>query len=408
MDAENQVSLNIGGKSYTKWESVSITSALDAVSMSFNLGVTAEHESTSDSILPCRAGDTVTIKIGNDLVLSGYVEATPMSYDAKSVSAAVKGHSKTVDLMECTPILTADDYKEFSKNTSSWLSSRTNKNYVQVPTFGNGIQWNGLKLKEVIAQLIAPYSIRLVVEGSTELNQKLNKVVNFSASPTDTVLKCIQNLTANEDLLFYCDEEGDLVVGDRGIKTASVDLVLGTNGNILKAESTFDATKRFHTYRVTGTIKGSNNSIGIKNNTPKGIATDSFVKRTRLLTTTAKGEADSSTCQKKADGDLAYYAANYYKITYTVQGWREKPFGPLWKINSKVHVKDRFLGIDLDLVISKVTFNLTNQGGMTTQIEVVPLDGLKVPNENSKTVSPSKSVTTTNLSWINTSKGQTA
>ncbi len=45
-----------------------------------------------------REGSACTVHIGNDLVLTGYVDDFTPSYDAKEVSWVVSGRSKTSDL----------------------------------------------------------------------------------------------------------------------------------------------------------------------------------------------------------------------------------------------------------------------------------------------------------------------
>ena len=54
-----------------------------------------------------RPGDLCQVFIGNDLVLTGFVDATPIRYDGNAVGVGVKGRSKTADLVDCCPVPTA-------------------------------------------------------------------------------------------------------------------------------------------------------------------------------------------------------------------------------------------------------------------------------------------------------------
>lgn len=389
----------------TKWENVSITSALDAVAMSFELGVVAKDSLKRSSLIPCLPGDEVELSIDGNRVLSGYVEKTPVSYTASTATAKIIGRSKTCDLIDCNPITNTKDYKEATKNTTSWQSAKNqNKTYIDPPTANlSTIEWKGLKLGQIIAQLIQPYNIRLVFEGNDKLRAKLNKVVNYDTSPTETVLKAIQNLVKKEDLLFYCDENGDLVIGIRGYRQTTTPLILGKN--ILSANAGFDYSKLFRTYKVTGEQSGSNSSLGVVNNTVSGTADLTDVNRTRLNTVKAKGSSSKQDCDDQAANTRNYELAQANSITYTVQGWYDELNKTLWKVNTLVQVYDPFLETHDVVLIKKVTFNLSNDGGTTTILEVIPPEGVRTLSEQnlgdeSKSKTTKSSGTSNNLSWL--------
>lgn len=88
---------------YTYWTSISITSELNTLARSFSIGVTAK---LPNATLPTKfnVGDPIQVYIDDDLVLSGYIDATPISYDANSVTATISGRSKTEDIVDCNPL----------------------------------------------------------------------------------------------------------------------------------------------------------------------------------------------------------------------------------------------------------------------------------------------------------------
>lgn len=183
-----------------------------------------------------------------------------------------------------------------------------------------------------------PYGIKLVNE-----TKPLTKKRNFSAKHEDTVLKALQNLTSTENLLFYGNENGDLVVTEKGKLSADDALVLGQN--ILTGDASFDASKIYKYYRAVGQDKGVTGKTGHAASSHNYTAVDDNVSRTRLLTKKVQGAADTAKCKVTAEGDRDYNHDQYFKITYKVQGWRQST-GKLWKINSLVDIKDDFLGID--------------------------------------------------------------
>lgn len=55
-------------------------------------------------ISPDKNGELVEVLIGDEPVLTGYVEALPLRYDASSVSMGIVGRSKTADLVDCSAL----------------------------------------------------------------------------------------------------------------------------------------------------------------------------------------------------------------------------------------------------------------------------------------------------------------
>ena len=68
------------------------------------LEVTDRWPGQSDIPRRIRPFDACQLYIGPDLVMTGFVDATPIRYDGKSVTVGVRGRSKTADLVDCCPI----------------------------------------------------------------------------------------------------------------------------------------------------------------------------------------------------------------------------------------------------------------------------------------------------------------
>lgn len=385
---DNEVSLKVNGVKYKFWTSVSITSELNTIAPAFSVNAFSKSSLMIDGL---KSGRPVTVKIGEDTVLTGYIEQTPVSYSATSANVGIAGRSKTCDLIDCTVMVDDPNISYEKPNTS-------NSNYVSCPQ-NAATEYKNVALETIIAQLIMPYGIKLVNE--TKL---LTKKRNFSAKHEDTVLKALQNLTSTENLLFYGNEKGDLVVTEKGKLTADDALVLGQN--ILTGDASFDASKIYKYYRAVGQDKGVTGKTGHAASSHNYTAVDDNVSRTRLLTKKVQGAADTAKCKVTAEGDRDYNRDQYFKITYKVQGWRQST-GKLWKINSLVDIKDDFLGIDTQkFLITRVVFNLTENEGMTTTLDVIPPNGWRLETENDKedpkkVIIKKSSNSSADFSWIN-------
>lgn len=112
MSDENKVRVIVNGSAaeYEHWTDVSITSELNTLARSFQVGTTAKLPQSSKLISSFELGDEVQVYIGGDLVLTGYVDALPISYNATSVVAAITGRSCTEDLIDCSPAMNGYDF----------------------------------------------------------------------------------------------------------------------------------------------------------------------------------------------------------------------------------------------------------------------------------------------------------
>lgn len=414
MSKDNTVKLIIDGDEagYSFWESVSITSELNALARSFSLGVTAKLPNSVSLIKFFDVGQCVQITIGDELIATGYIFQTPMQYNATSVSARIEGRSKTADLVDCT-VMTPD----IAQPTDScrWSSKKAARPsgavLVSPASSQSAISWKNQKIEKIIADLVAPYRIDFIKEVTIA---ELEQTVSFDAVLTNTVHKSLQDLTKSYNLIFCDNENGELVATKRADKKgdAAVDtLIVGEN--VIEGHADFNGEKLYRTYRVNGQQSGTNTSFGGKSIAPHRNVEDTSINRPRLSCEQAKGQSDTSQCHKQALGNRDFQKAEFYKLTYKLTGWRNSS-GDLWRINTLVHVEDKILGIDSKMgsfLITKVTFDLNNTDGMITTLDVIPPDGFKIETEqdngkqNKTKQTKSTKQASTNYSWIN---GKTA
>lgn len=82
----NKVRLVCKGQEFSNWTSVTITSGLNELSRSFSLEVSymlPQQNHLHDLFKP---GDKVQIFIDDDLIISGYIDKTPIIYDAHPIN----------------------------------------------------------------------------------------------------------------------------------------------------------------------------------------------------------------------------------------------------------------------------------------------------------------------------------
>lgn len=136
-------------------------------------------------------GSRVEVLIGDDLVITGWVEATPVRYDARSVSTGISGRSLTADLIDCTA----------------------------EPT-----QFNGRSLVQIARALARPFGIEVVSAGAPA-----SVIPDVQPDHGETVIEVINKMLGQQQALAYDDPRGRLVIGGIGATRAHTALVLGQN-----------------------------------------------------------------------------------------------------------------------------------------------------------------------------------
>ena len=97
--------------------------------------------------------------------------------------------------------------------------------------------------------------------------------------------------------------------------------------------------------------------------------------RRRVLVIRQGGLADEGNCQDRVEYERAHRNAKALEASYTLQGWRQDD-GALWEVNQLVAVRDPWLGLDREMVISSCTYSLSD-GGQLVELTVGPVDGYR-------------------------------
>lgn len=382
----NTVRLVVNGQEYGGWKSVRIEGGIERQARSFDLSVTDRWPGQSDIPRRIQPGDPCQVFIGQDLVMTGFVDATPIRYDGKSVGVGVKGRSKTADLVDCCPIESGKSTAPAS-GVGTWKDvigpDGKQPNVVKAPpTSAN--QWRNLKMEVIAAALAAPYGVRVIAEVDT------GKVIpEHHVQVGETVFESIDRMMRLRHVLSTDNEKGDLVLIDVGSSgTASTALELGKN--IMAASTELDYKGVFSEYVVKGQRSGNDEQYGADVAEEEGeaedygpttltgetaTATDARAKRRRLLVLKQSGQADEGTCQDRAEYERAHRAAKALETSYTVTGWRQDD-GTLWRPNMMVPVRDALIGFDAQMVIAETAWILDDEGHRT-EIKVGPPDGYR-------------------------------
>lgn len=392
-DPANAVRLLVNDQEYGGWKSVRITAGIERQARDFDLEVTDRWPGQTDIPRRIQPGDPCQVYIGQDLVMTGYVDATPIRYDGKTVGVGVKGRSKTADLVDCCPIPSGESTAASGGGTWKDVIGPDGKqpNVVKPPA-KSANQWRNQKMEVIAAALAAPYGVRVVAEVDTG-----KAITDHQVQVGETVFESIDRMMRLRHVLSTDNEKGDLVFIDVG-STGRAGTAIELGKNVLTGNSPLDYKGVFSEYIVKGQRAGNDEQYGSdvseeegsaeddSNTTVTGetaTATDARAKRRRVLVIKQSGQADEGTCKDRAEYERAHRAAKALQTDYTINGWRQED-GNLWLPNLLVRVRDGLIGFDTEMVIAEVSWILGKEG-FRIEIKVGPPDGYRTKAGKLKT-----------------------
>lgn len=333
----DNVTLRVDGREWGGWTSVRIGAGIERLARDFSVEITREWPGGegAGSLQPrIRNGAKVEVLIGDDLVMTGWVEATPVRYDSQSVSTGISGRSLTADLIDCAA----------------------------EPT-----QFNGQSLVQVAAALAKPFGIEVVNSGAPA-----GVIPGVQPDHGETVIEVLNKMLGKQQALAYDDPRGRLVIGGVGSTRATTALVLGQN--IISCDTEKSIRERFSTYQVSGQRAGNDDDFGaVTTSALRAKTTDAGISRYRPMAVQQTGQATGASCIARAEFEARQRAARTDETTYTVWGWRQGD-GTLWQPNQRVIVSDPVCGFDnREMLISEVSF-IKDRSGTLAELRVGPPD----------------------------------
>lgn len=347
----SRVTIKVGGKLLTGWESVDISKSMTSLCGSFGMAQSATNDNGVTTFLPVFPGDRVSVELEGAAFLTGWVDAISPKVDAKSHGIGVEGREITCDLVDC---------------------GREPK---------SPIHWKNLTLPQLIRELVQPFGLTFTDTGAPVGSPfKL-----FSAEPGDSVFQTIQKAASVRGLLPMTLPDGSITTVVEGKGRATDRLVYGLN--ILSASGKYDNKGRFSAYHVTGQAPvspGSSYFGGAKKHTSTAGATDPLVTRYRPLVVVESGEVRGTMAQTRANWEATTRAAKASTVEVTVRGWTQSD-GTLWECarTASVEIPYLFGPGARELLISAVRYSY-GPGGTVAVLSLVTPGAFKQLPENKK------------------------
>jgi len=331
-----EVMLKVDGVEHRGWEYLEFFRSIEQGAVAFTLAVSEKWrgQKVRRPVLP---GGAYELFLDGEKVASGFIEEAPVTYGPSQHTIRPSARCRVGDLVDCAAVTDGDH------------------------------EYSGLTLMQVAARICAPY--RISVRSEVDVGEPFAR---FAIQPGETAWATIERASRQRAVLPNSDGLGGLVFtrAGRGGKCSGA-LVLGEN--IKSADASFSTRERFSEVIVRGQQEASDDLDGLGETQPQAVARDAAITRYRPTVILAEATGADVTFAERAAWQVRVARGRGSKVTYTVPGWRDFD-GNIWKPNKTIPVRDDYLDLDRELLISSVRLTLSLISGTEAQLELMPAD----------------------------------
>ncbi|AYQ37625.1 bacteriophage Mu P family protein [Burkholderia aenigmatica] len=336
-------SAKLGDDTYTKsnartiagWTSIRMTRGIERCPSDFEVSYTEPYPGTNDILV--QEGDWVEVKLGDDKVMTGYVDRCTISITSREHSLRINGRSKCQDLVDC----------------SSYL---------------DGGQLLNMTVDKIAAVLCAPFGISVSVAAGTDVGDPIEQVNVMVGETPYSVLELLCRYRA---LLLYDTPDGNLLLASGGDAKTSGPIAIGarvassgfTEGiNVESATFVRSINGRYSRYDATYMGLDTLRDIGDGGNIIVHKSDDTVPRFRYRAIVSEHVTGGPIIAADRVNWELAYRYGRSYPIRLITDSWRDSA-GSLYEPNVLVDVdlpsmklpKKRWL-------ISEVTYTRDAQG----------------------------------------------
>lgn len=359
---DDVVTLEVGGLDFTGWQDVRITRGVEVFPSSFMLRLT-ERLPDLDKAFPIAPGERCRVKLGNDVVITGFIDDYRAYVTAQGHEVTVVGRSATEDLVDCAAGVTAGHERDGHMTFAA-------------PT-----------LLQLAQDLCKPFGITVTEpdgEGAPIVSTA-DGIPQFTIPLNSTVFEQLEVRARWLQMLVLDGTDGNLVLAKAGTRKAASGFTLP--GNVLDARVSFSKQDRYTVYlpayfTVDTAFAVSVADTGVSGNflatvpdsaafseqprwdgepryRPRFVVSEQFVAGINLAEARTKWQKSRDFGRSQA-------------VVTTVATWRDDA-GVLWTPNTLAPVDMPVLKLaKLEWLITEVTYIRGLGTGTRTQVKLMP------------------------------------
>ncbi len=335
----DQLTISTGKLTLGGWSTIRVTRGAERLPSDFDI-IATDRFSAEPGGVDISPGDVCEIRLGGDLVLTGYVDRIAASISASDHTVRIRGRSKCQDLVDCAAI-------------------------------ASGMTIQSATTLELAKTLAAKFGITV-----RALSGEGPQLQAFGIALSETPYEIIERCARWSELLVYDDPTGNLVLARAGATSMGSGVAQGVNVQAALAE--FGMDQRFsevlaviQSVDALQQIRGDASDISPGNLIWREL--DKTVPRYRPhIIMAEQGLMGLGVAEKRAKWEVARRYGRSQAVRVTVDSWRDAA-GKLWQPNAVLPVELPALKISAkDWVIGEVSFSNSMEAGTTADLVVMP------------------------------------
>lgn len=333
----DQLTLRIGSVDIQGWTDVRVTRGVERVPSDFDITMTERYPGDLAQVT-VKPGQPCQILLGDDVVVTGYVDSYVPSISARGHKIRVSGRGACCDLVDCS---------------AEWP----------------GGQISGTNALDVAQKLANPYGIKASIAAGVSPG---SVIPQFNLILGETAWEVIERICRYQALLAYERADGSLLLDQVGTQAHSSGFELGQN--VQSADVRYSMNQRYSDYVSFITSVENFSDLGPGGMDANQIARirDDTVTRHRQLDIIAEAAAGGNDIAAvRAQWEMGRRFGRSFVCTLTTDSWRDSE-GQLWQPNWFADLRLGALKLpESRWVISEVSF-LRDRSGTTAQLTLMP------------------------------------
>jgi prophage tail gpP-like protein len=327
----NECTLTVGGLAHHGWTRSEVQAGIEQMAGGFVLQMASTYPGDKAPI-ELREGLPCEVKLGDDLVITGYIDDLETDDTDTTTSVRLAGRDKTADLVDCSAI------------------HKTG-------------QWRGVRLVQIVTDLAKPFGIAVVVAPGTDTGEVFKR---FALEEGETAFSAIDRACRLRGVLATSTPEGQVLLTTASTVHSGVHLIEGVNMKLFNSRHSWK--ERHSQIIIKGQVAGDDQEYGESAAHLKAEAKDAEIDRYRPLIVMAEHGTTNKALGERATWEVKVRMGRGKRGGCTVVGWRtgkDGQEGPIWRPNTLVRVTSPRMRMDMDVLIVSCNYQNTEQGRMT-------------------------------------------
>jgi prophage tail gpP-like protein len=335
---DGEVTITANGQDIGGWTDIAINGGLDMAPATFSIGMTETNPSGQGPATILKPGDACEIKIGSDLVLTGWINRVQRVVTPNEHVITVQGRSRVQDLVDCSALPP--------------MLSIVNQS-----------------IASLAAALVQPFKGPIAVQTPDGNGEGRDYQINVTLG--ETPWEIINQIANFEGLLVHDDARGDLVICRVGTKKFASGFAEGQNAQAWSSSA--DDSQLFSLYRPVLMSQDTLSVIGPGGNEAGPPVNDPGVARYRPLAIVSEQQVQGEfLAQKRAVWEATRRRGRSVSVSVGCDSWRDSA-GTLWTHNMLASIDLPSIGITgVDWIVATWNFVRNGQRGTVCDITLMP------------------------------------